>query len=82
MNFQRNIRRRNERAYWAPIPRQFNLYRVSLAGSISGIRTPTLRNFKLMPFVLGNAITRASGRSTASRRARSAATSSTTSRRA
>ncbi len=32
INFQRNIRRRNERAYWAPIPRQFNLYRVSLAG--------------------------------------------------
>ncbi len=57
VNFQRNIRRHNERAYWAPIPRQFNLYRVSLAGSISGIRTPTLRNFKLMPFVLGSAIT-------------------------
>ena len=34
INFQRNIRRRNERAYWAPIPRQFNLYRLSLAGSI------------------------------------------------
>ena len=37
VNFQRIIRRHNERAYWAPIPRQFNLYRVSLAGSISGI---------------------------------------------
>lgn len=24
INFQRNIRRKNERAYWAPIPRQFN----------------------------------------------------------
>ncbi len=57
VNFQRNIRRRNERAYWAPIPRQFNLYRVSLAGAVSGIRTPTVRNLKLMPFVLGSAIT-------------------------
>jgi hypothetical protein len=56
VNFQRIIRRHNERAYWAPIPRQFNIYRVSLAGSISGIRTPTVRNFKLMPFVLGSAI--------------------------
>ena len=36
VNFQRNIRRRNERAFWAPIPRQFNLYRVSLAGTMSG----------------------------------------------
>ena len=27
VNFQRNIRRKNEEAYWAPIPRQFNLYR-------------------------------------------------------
>ena len=35
--FQRNIRRKNERAYWAPIPRQFNLYRLSLAGSIGGV---------------------------------------------
>src|SRR5688572_6738052 len=31
MNFQRNIRRRNERSYWAPIPRQYNLYRLSQA---------------------------------------------------
>ena len=36
VNFQRNIRRKNERAYWAPIPRQFNLYRLSLAGTVAG----------------------------------------------
>jgi hypothetical protein len=56
VNFQRIIRRHNERAYWAAIPRQFNIYRVSLAGSISGIRTPSVRNLKLMPFVLGSAV--------------------------
>jgi hypothetical protein len=55
VNFQRIIRRHNERVYWAPIPRQFNLYRVSLAGTLSGISTPTLRNLKLIPYVLGNA---------------------------
>ncbi len=57
VNFQRNIRRKNERAYWAPIPRQFNLYRVSLAGSVSGIKTPPVRNLKLMPYALGQTIT-------------------------
>ncbi len=57
VNFQRNIRRRNERAFWAPIPRQFNLHRVSLAGSVAGIKTPHVRNFKVMPYVLGQNIT-------------------------
>src|SRR5688572_12569058 len=61
INFQRNIRRRNERAYWAPIPRQFNLYRVSLAGSLAGVRTPALRNLRVTPYVLANAL--ASGES-------------------
>jgi Domain of unknown function (DUF5916) len=53
VNFQRNIRRKNEEAYWAPIPRQYNLYRVSIAGTVSGLQPPTFRNFKLIPYVLG-----------------------------
>ncbi len=57
VNFQRNIRRRNERAFWAPIPRQYNIYRLSLAGAVSGIQTPVIRNFKVTPYVLGNALT-------------------------
>ena len=56
INFQRNIRRKNERAYWAPIPRQFNLYRLSLAGTLGGVRTPALRNLRITPYVLGNAL--------------------------
>ena len=56
MNFQRNIRRRNERAYWAPIPRQYNLYRLALAGTVSGIQAPTIRSLRVTPYVLGNAI--------------------------
>lgn len=56
INFQRNIRRRNERAYWAPIPRQFDLYRLSLAGSLAGVQTPALRNLRITPYALGNAL--------------------------
>ncbi len=56
INFQRNIRRKNERAYWAPIPRQFNLYRLSLAGTLGGVQTPALRNLRITPYALGNAL--------------------------
>jgi Domain of unknown function (DUF5916) len=56
VNFQRNIRRRNERAYWAPIPRQYNLYRLSRAGTVAGIETPTIRNFKVTPYALGSIV--------------------------
>ena len=56
VNFQRNIRRRNERSYWAPIPRQYDLYRLSLAGNLSGLSTPLVRNFKATPYVLGNLV--------------------------
>ncbi|MDP1569750.1 MAG: DUF5916 domain-containing protein [Vicinamibacterales bacterium] len=57
INFQRNIRRRNERAFWAPIPRQYNLYRLSLAGTVSGVQTPAYRNFRFTPYALGQALT-------------------------
>lgn len=53
MNFQRNIRRRNEQAFWSPLPRQYGLYRLSLAGQLRGIRVPPQRNLKLTPYVLG-----------------------------
>jgi hypothetical protein len=56
VNFQRNIRRRNERAYWAPIPRQYDLYRLALAGALSGLQTPVVRNFNVTPYALGNAL--------------------------
>ena len=54
VNFQRNIRRRNERAFWAPIPRQYTLYRLSLAGLLTGVQTPVIRNLKATPYALGN----------------------------
>jgi hypothetical protein len=56
VNFQRNIRRRNERAYWSPIPRQYSLFRLSLAGSVSGLQVPGIRSLKATPYVLGNLV--------------------------
>ena len=55
MNFQRNIRRRNETAYWAPLPRQYNLYRVSMAGQLTGVRAPVgfTGNLQVTPYVVG-----------------------------
>ncbi len=54
LNFARNIRSRNEQSVWAPIPRQFTLYRVSLAGEISGFEAPAKRVFTVTPYVLGD----------------------------
>ena len=58
LNFQRNIRSRNEQSYWAPLPRQFRLHRLSLAGELQGIEVPPHRNLKLTPYVLGQALRR------------------------
>ena len=64
LNFQRNIRSRNEQSYWAPLPRQFRLHRLSLAGELQGIEVPPQRNLKLTPYVLGEALRRTDGTKT------------------
>jgi hypothetical protein len=51
-NFERRIRRNNEVAFWAPLSQERNLYQVSEAGSIEGIRVPRQRNLQLTPYVL------------------------------
>ena len=58
VNFQRLIRRHNESDYWAPLPRQYNLFRVSMAGSLTGLQVPrtAVRNLKVMPYVLGRVL--------------------------
>ena len=60
VNFQRNIRRRNETAFWAPLPRQYNLYRVSMAGQLAGVTAPIgfTGNVQLTPYVVGEIATR------------------------
>ncbi len=54
VNFQRNIRRRNETSYWAPLPRQFNLFWVSRAGDLEGVEPPRQRNLQLTPYALAD----------------------------
>jgi len=55
INVQRNIRRRNEISYWAPLPRQYNLLRLSMAGQLAGIEVPAAqRSLKLIPYVAGD----------------------------
>ena len=37
LNFMRNIRRKNEQVFWAPIPKGYSLTRASLAGTMTGL---------------------------------------------
>lgn len=55
-NIQRNIRRRNETAFWARLDRQYNLYRLVDAGLLTGLTVPPQRNLKLSPYALGSAM--------------------------
>ena len=55
MNFSRLIQRRRERTFWAPLPRQFDLQRLSSAGELRGLALKTPRNLKMLPYVVGSA---------------------------
>jgi hypothetical protein len=37
VNFERKVRRLNEDSYWSPVPRIYNLDRVSMAGTVEGL---------------------------------------------
>jgi hypothetical protein len=54
-NLLRNIRHKNEQVYLAPIPRGFDIYRVSLAAKMHGLDLPARRDIKLIPYALGSA---------------------------
>ncbi|MEO8680614.1 MAG: DUF5916 domain-containing protein, partial [Vicinamibacterales bacterium] len=53
-NAFRNIRHKNEQVYLAPIPRGYDIYRVSLAAKVSGLDLAARRDIKLIPYVLGS----------------------------
>jgi hypothetical protein len=55
VNFSRRIRRKNEDAYWAFIPRQFSIYRLSRAGTVQIPQLPVQRLARATPYVLGGA---------------------------
>ena len=51
----RNIRHKNEQVYLAPMPRGFDIYRVSSAAKLTGLDLPPRRDIKLIPYALGSA---------------------------
>jgi Domain of unknown function (DUF5916) len=53
-NLLRNIRHKNEQVFLAPIPRGFDIYRVSLAAKMTGLDLPARRDIKLIPYALGS----------------------------
>jgi hypothetical protein len=52
LNVQRNIRRRNETAYWAPLERQFDLFRLVDAGRLHNVEAPSQTNLQFIPYLL------------------------------
>ena len=52
VNFQRNISKRSETAYWANLPLGFDIKRLSLAGKIKGINLKSPKNLKVIPYAL------------------------------
>ncbi len=54
LNMVRRIRRRNEESFWAPIPRQYNLMRLSMAGDLVGVPVPAQRAATVSPYVLSS----------------------------
>ena len=56
INFMRNIRRKNEQAFWAGIPKPYTLTRVSLAGDLTGLESLNRGlDLRVKPFVSGGA---------------------------
>lgn len=55
VNFFRNIQRNRERTYWSPLPREYELGRLSSAGELRGLSLKTPRNLKVLPYVTGSA---------------------------
>ena len=53
VNFMRNIRRKNEQVFWAPISKEYTLTRVSLAGTMTGITgVDQGMDLRVTPYVL------------------------------
>ena len=53
VNFERKVRRLNEDSYWSPLPRIYDLQRVSLAGTVEGMRgLRPGRNLRIKPYVV------------------------------
>ncbi len=54
LNFQRNIARHKEIAFWSELDRNHDLDRLTDAGSLQGVEPPAQRNLKLVPYAIGS----------------------------
>ena len=54
LNFQRNIARHKEVAFWSELDRNHDLDRLTDAGSLQGVEPPAQRNLKLIPYAIGS----------------------------
>ena len=55
INFARKIRRKNEIVFWSPVPRRYDITRVSLAGNLNGLEgIERGRNLRVKPFVISD----------------------------
>jgi hypothetical protein len=54
VNVLRNIRYKNEQVFLSPVPRGYNLHRVSVAGKLLGLSLPARRDIKLLPYIAGS----------------------------
>jgi hypothetical protein len=53
INFLRNIRRKNEESSWVPLPRNLNIYKISLAGELRGLTgVKKGLNLQVKPYLL------------------------------
>ena len=52
INFQRNISKRSETAFWANLPLGFDIKRVSIAGKMGGLNLKSPKNLKVIPYGL------------------------------
>ena len=54
INLMRNIGRKNEQAFWSPIPKPYGITRVSLAGTLNNLSSLNRgRDLRFTPFVTG-----------------------------
>jgi len=64
VNFARRIRRKNEVAYWSPVPRAYTIYRASQDGNLLGLpNVDQGRNLRIKPFFVTSTTRGTGGRS-------------------
>ena len=56
INFQRNIAKNSEIAYWASLPLGFDIKRLSMAGKMKGMSLKNPKNLKVLPYIIGQGI--------------------------